>query len=240
MRISSVIRILVAATVTFAVLWMLSTTSFVAVEGHAGEAAAAAFESGEFNANDLSLNHSQCLVHFPNLFSQIEETASFCRKIGGIYAKTFDFLYSLNKDNKHQRGGFQIHIVLKSNKLFIKEYIHDHPNINRAMLLLEHLDRIIQASTEPISDAEFVIDITDQGAGDVVGPVFSLARKHGNQRGWLIPDFGFNAWPEVGVLSYETLRNEIEDFERRVRGGKTKKVDKLFWRGAPMHFKERK
>ncbi|KAJ3080718.1 hypothetical protein HDU99_007594, partial [Rhizoclosmatium hyalinum] len=125
-------------------------------------------------------------------------------------------------------------------KLYIKEYRPSHPNINRALLILDHLNRILSVSPEPLSDVEFVINISDQGGEELAGPVFSLAREVGNNVAWLMPDFGFNAWPEVGVLSYDVLRDQVEDIEARVKVGSVTKEDKLFWRGAPMHFTERK
>ncbi|KAJ3290318.1 hypothetical protein HDU79_003381 [Rhizoclosmatium sp. JEL0117] len=195
--------------------------------------------TSKLDPKNLRLTHSECLHHFPSLFAPITKTTQFYKTHGGVDYTDITRIYSLLRGPSNHPA-FQVHVAIIANKLYIKEYRPSHPNINRALLILDHLNRILSVSPEPLSDVEFVINISDQGGEELAGPVFSLAREVGNNVAWLMPDFGFNAWPEVGVLSYDVLRDQVEDIEARVKVGSVTKEDKLFWRGAPMHFTERK
>ncbi|KAJ3020645.1 UNVERIFIED_CONTAM: hypothetical protein HDU68_010076 [Siphonaria sp. JEL0065] len=171
---------------------------------------------------NLGMSQAQCLSEFPRLFESIDKQVLVYRKRGGVFRSDIEKLSALDTS--------QLHIVIKNGRIYLKKFKNTHPYGNRALSVLSHLHDILSySSSTPIPDVEFVVDCTDYGSASKPGGL-SFTRKTEDELTWLIPDFGFQAWPEVGLLSYTDMRSDSLMYETNG----PKKVEKLLWRGAPM------
>ncbi|ORY51074.1 hypothetical protein BCR33DRAFT_846706 [Rhizoclosmatium globosum] len=91
-----------------------------------------------FSPTNLALTHSECLTHFPSLFTPLDKTASFFTKNPPLTRTYFDSLFTL-RHSPHQNDAFQLLAALKNGSLYIKEYRSHHGNAARAKLLLDQL-----------------------------------------------------------------------------------------------------
>lgn len=87
------------------------------------------------------------------------------------------------------------------------------------------------ASTDDkkLPNIEFVFSIEDWTVADDL-PIWAYDRRGDDTNTWLIPDFGFYAWPEPGVGTYSEVRRRMRDVEETRPFAD--KIPKLVWRGA--------
>ncbi|ORY42031.1 hypothetical protein BCR33DRAFT_698971 [Rhizoclosmatium globosum] len=173
-----------------------------------------------FDQNSLDLSLDKCMLHFPRLFEFIDNTTAFYRitRNGSISLNDIDSI-SMGP------GGSHIRAAVLNNTLYIKTFYKGFHT--RSLALLFSLNQAISHSPVQLPPSEFVIDTGDHGVPHTLG-LWSLARMKSDKSTFLVPDFGFQAWPEVGVLSYTEVRREIEGMIGRGEAGK---IEKLLWRG---------
>lgn len=131
----------------------------------------------------------------------------------------------------------QLYIIATQGKIYSREFA-----------TLHSLHRAILTSTDPLPNIEFTF-ISDDRIGSQA--TWTYARRAEDTALWLIPDFGFWAWPETKVGSYgevhlkaqlaETQKAEFWEGGLPPGGGWTwdRKYDKLVWRGATMDLEVR-
>lgn len=87
------------------------------------------------------------------------------------------------------------------------------------------------ASTDEqmLPNIEFVFSIEDWTIADDL-PIWSYDRRRDDRNTWLMPDFGFYAWPEPGIGTYSEVRRRMRDVEESVPFAD--KIPQLVWRGA--------
>ncbi|KAJ3063082.1 hypothetical protein HDU99_004993, partial [Rhizoclosmatium hyalinum] len=116
-----------------------------------------------FSPTNLALTHSECLAHFPSLFTPLDKTASFFTKNPPLTRTYFDSLFTL-RHSPDQNDAFQLLAAVKNGSLYIKEYRSHHGNAARAKLLLDQLYQAVIQSPDPLPDIEFAVNIEDRGA----------------------------------------------------------------------------
>jgi len=87
------------------------------------------------------------------------------------------------------------------------------------------------ASTDEqkLPNIEFIFSIEDWTVADDL-PIWAYDRRGDDANTWLMPDFGFYAWPEPGVGTYSEVRRRMRDVEETTPFAD--KIPKLIWRGA--------
>jgi hypothetical protein len=84
-------------------------------------------------------------------------------------------------------------------------------------------------SPEPLPNIEFTFNVDDKLSGH---PQWVYARQSHNTELWLMPEFGFWAWPETKIGSYGEVQLKSRMTEQEWPW--SRKIDKLLWRGAIM------
>ncbi|KAK4690016.1 hypothetical protein P7C73_g85, partial [Tremellales sp. Uapishka_1] len=187
------------------------------------------------DAENRHLSQHECLVRYPELYVEADRANAYYAKRGGIKQSDVD---------EAEADGASARLVILDNKLFVKAF---YGGINtRTQAAIAAVYGTLMTSPEPMPDVDFVIQTSDGGGG--VHPHFVLCRKASQPELWLMPDFGFFAWPEPGVGSYSQVRAESLLFEETkldlqlsssdpstIRHDSwEKKIKKLMWRGSPM------
>lgn len=104
----------------------------------------------------------------------------------------------------------------------------------RALAILHALDRAVTASPSPLPDTEFSFCVSDTCDPTHTHTIWALSRLAEDEKMWLMPDFGYWAWPLDLVGGYEQIRAEIVANENESKSGQgwNKKIPKVVWRGA--------
>jgi hypothetical protein len=185
--------------------------------------------SGSWNASrdshNLRLDNKQCSEAFPGLFADIDRAVAD-RKGRRI---TLEELEKVPKINGYVRGMIynqELSVIDKQGGIYSRE-----------LATLSALYRAIITSPEELPNIEFTF-ISD----DKIAPIatWAYARRHEDRLVWLIPDFGFWAWPETKVGSYNMMQQKavvLEDGDEpsgRLPLPFRAKLDRLVWRGATM------
>ena len=76
---------------------------------------------------------------------------------------------------------------------------------------------------------EFVFT-TEDFAGDKAGPVWAYSKRDEHESVWMMPDFGYWAWPEVRVGPYNEVRRRMAAIDEGQRFQEKRK--QLVWRGS--------
>ncbi|KAJ6261229.1 hypothetical protein Dda_3897 [Drechslerella dactyloides] len=186
--------------------------------------------TGKFNVSEelkglaasRHLSHEGCLAIYPGLFVEVDRAAAFWRQKGGI---TLDHI-----DKAMVAGsGNIVRAVILDGELYVKW--KDRGRHSRVHSTLAMIHDAMLTSREPIPDIEFVIYCDDHlDNSDPNVPVLVLDRTDRERHLWLIPDFGFNSWPEPKVGTFSEVKRKAGEFDAR-HPWKTK-TPKLFWKGA--------
>lgn len=99
----------------------------------------------------------------------------------------------------------------------------------RGLATLHALQRALLTAPGLLPDIEMVLRVNDFVAASTA---WSYTRKEDDGDVFLMPDFGYYAWPEPKVGSYGELRRNI-DFAERATPWEHKDA-RLVWRGAPL------
>ncbi|GAA5856217.1 hypothetical protein JCM8547_000826 [Rhodosporidiobolus lusitaniae] len=171
-------------------------------------------------ANLRTFNHEQCDAAFPLLWPEVDWTvAAFRHRIhpgrNGITEEDLDEVERLDGTRVSVVGG----------QLYVKRF-HGEWTL-RSEAMLNSLQMAIKTAPAPgFPDVEFVFRCTDNLEP---GAHFGLTKSRGEAM-WLLPDFGFESWPEPRVLGWQDARRKAMDVDSTLTW--EDKETKLFWRGA--------
>jgi len=172
----------------------------------------------ERDSHNYGLNAAQCNIAFPSLYHEIDRAVKF-RKQNKIQAEELDTAW---------RGDGIARCMIYNNQLYIIEArgIWDQNHRPRALATLHSLNRALTAYPDPLPNIEFTFTDHDSAAFDE-HTTWAYSRLPEQESLWLMPDFGFWGWPDVGLRSYSELQTLIDDQELYFLD----KIPKLVWRG---------
>ncbi|KAI9666787.1 MAG: hypothetical protein M1831_001563 [Alyxoria varia] len=181
----------------------------------------------KFNAkrdgHNYAMSLETCEQAFPGLFDEIDDRVKR-RKHDKITKE------ELPEDRDWPRG--TIRAMLYEGKLYVISASGLHIRRSRPFITLSTLNRaLIPFLHDPtLPNIEFIFSIEDFSVDENL-PIWSYDRKVDDNNTWLMPDYGFYAWPEPGLGTYDEVRKRMEDVEKDV-GSFEDKIPKLLWRGA--------
>lgn len=95
------------------------------------------------------------------------------------------------------------------------------------------------AGAEPVPNIEFLLDLDDDpqrpidlihGAGSNKSSVWGLTRLEEQRHIWLVPDYGYWAWPSALVGGHNQIRRKMTEANKMWPW--EKKIPKVIWRGV--------
>ncbi|EPS29460.1 hypothetical protein PDE_04409 [Penicillium oxalicum 114-2] len=186
------------------------------------------------DALNHGLSDAQCQSAFPKLFTEIDKSASL-RSQTPI---TFNDL-----DSREVEDGM-VRAMINNGQLYIIEYASMPVTASRARATLNSLHRALIADPDRhlLPDIEFILtseDFATEPTGP--GPIWAYSKRDADDSVWLMPDFGYWAWPEVRIGPYEEVRRRIsviDEGETHSDGTVTaglkfhEKRKQLVWRGS--------
>ncbi|RDW74591.1 DUF821 domain protein [Aspergillus mulundensis] len=195
----------------------------------------------EFNVhrdgNNHGLSESQCLSAFPKLFVELERTAEFWAANDGIAYKDVDDV--ARGGGVDGNGNGLVGAAIKDGELYILDYGPQPYTFTRGKATLHSLHRALSAYPDrhTLPDIEFVLTTDDfstpTSTGNRQSPIWSYTKRpDAPDTGiWLMPDFGYWAWPEVAqVGEYKDVRRRISTIDEGLPFSAKKK--QLLWRGS--------
>lgn len=184
------------------------------------------------DAENYGLSDQQCKAAFPKLFGQIENSVA-SRRISKITQEDLDSQKWLN--------GMVRGMVYNGELLIIHaEGLEGYMSRGYATLHALHRALISYPARQSLPNIEFIFLVEDFSRENVPRWVYSRKDSLEHTNVWLMPDFGYWAWPETGVSSYSKFRRRAkaidegigEDGENIGRIDFQSKIMKLVWRGA--------
>ncbi|PQE33648.1 hypothetical protein CJF32_00008657 [Rutstroemia sp. NJR-2017a WRK4] len=166
---------------------------------------------------NLFLTQRQCDAAFPGLFEEVERPVKL-RKNKKITLKELDDTPPLNGFIRAMIYDQQLYIIATYGQIY-----------SRGLATLHALHRAMLTSPEPLPNIEFTFNVDDKLSGH---PQWVYARQSHNTELWLMPEFGFWAWPETKIGSYGEVQLKSQMTEKEWPW--SRKIDKLLWRGAIM------
>ncbi|KAJ5625429.1 hypothetical protein N7510_001738 [Penicillium lagena] len=195
-------------------------------------------ESWEFivkrDGNNHGLSEEQCRAAFPKLFVEIDKSASL-RTENKV---TFKDLDSRNVEDGMVRG------IINRGELYIVDFAAMPVTATRAHATLNSLYRALMAFPDRhlLPSIEFIFtteDFDNEPTG--LAPIWAYSKRDSDDSVWLMPDFGYWAWPEVQIGPYHEVRRRIaaiDDGETDSQGTIIPglrfqdKKKQLVWRGS--------
>ncbi|KAG0146327.1 hypothetical protein CROQUDRAFT_657479 [Cronartium quercuum f. sp. fusiforme G11] len=177
-------------------------------------------EIGEIGIEmDRMMGSERCERVFPNLYNELD-------RVVDVYGKGKNIsLSQLDEAIKHGHA----RVLIYHNRVYIKQF-NGGPG-KRTEAILNSIQEAVITSPERLPNVEFVIKTTDAPVQDDDRyPLWVLDRTSNQEEVWLMPDFGFYAWPEPKVGSMIEVRDKCAKVERELSW--SKKITKAFWRGA--------
>nr|OQO30231.1 hypothetical protein B0A51_01379 [Rachicladosporium sp. CCFEE 5018] len=175
------------------------------------------------DARNYGLSEDQCAEAFPDLYVEIDRAVAHRKKIGNITVDELDVGW---------RGDGIVRAMIHDNQLYVINAagVWDHNHRPRAIGTLHSLHRAISAYPDPLPDVEFTF-VTHDAA--LRGPddnhtTWTYTRLPHQESIFLIPDFGFWGWSDVGIRSYSELQSVLAVNEEYF----IDKRQQLVWRGA--------
>lgn len=191
------------------------------------------------DADNHGLSEEQCRIAFPKLYFDIDESASERRnrsisfkeidsvEVGEavVRAGVFDGEVSYTRcpglecDADHVG---QLYIIDMGDM----RYTH-----SRAQASLYSLHRALTSSPERrnLPNIEFVFSADDY-VSDPSGAIWTYSKRESDRLTWLMPDFGYWAWPEVQIGPYSETRRRMASIDAALPFREKKK--QLLWRGS--------
>jgi len=175
------------------------------------------------DGRNYGLTESKCEAAFPDLYKEVDRAVEYRGRVGNV---------TIEELNVGWRGDGIVRVMIHDNQLYIIDphNVRDSNHRPRSIATLNALNRAITAANEPLPDVEFTLTDHDSALIDPDGNHTTLAysRLAHQESLWLMPDFGFWAWPDVGLRSYTELQALLDEDEDEFLD----KVPKLVWRGA--------
>jgi hypothetical protein len=184
------------------------------------------------DAENYGLSDYQCRAAFPKLFDQVEKSVA-TRRISKITKEDLDSQKWLN--------GMVRGMVYNGELLIIHaEGLEGYRSRGYATLQALHRALISYPARQTLPNVEFVLLVEDFSRENVPRWVYSKQDSPEHTNVWLMPDFGYWSWPEIGVSSYSKFRRRAkaidegisEDGENIGRIDFQSKIKQLVWRGA--------
>ncbi|OGE50788.1 hypothetical protein PENARI_c015G02214 [Penicillium arizonense] len=188
----------------------------------------------ERDGNNHGLSEDQCRTAFPKLYNELDKSSALRADRHFTY-KEFD---SRTVDDGMVRG------IIDRGELYIVDYAPMPATATRARATLNSLYRALTAFPDRhlLPSIEFTFT-TEDFAGDPngSGPVWAYSKRDSDVSVWLMPDFGYWAWPEVQIGPYHEVRRRIaaiDDGEFQGDGTYVpglqfqEKKKQLVWRGS--------
>ncbi|MGI4812604.1 MAG: glycosyl transferase family 90 [Janthinobacterium lividum] len=180
------------------------------------------------DAENEILSQPQCDQSFPGLFQDIDRAVTFWKAEGGITPQHLD-------DMRMKNGMARVKIQNKQ-LYIISAYGKGEDHRRKILAVLSSMYRALVSAPDrnAVPDIEFIFSVEDL-ISDVVGntaPVWSLARKVGEEAAWLFPDFGLWAWDQANnpIGPYSEIVEAVENLESEEVDFREKEM-KLVWRG---------
>ena len=175
--------------------------------------------------------HDVCSsVNYHRAIKDFERYHAFSRQSGSADAYMSACKANPIIDNGSQAGCASI--LISDGTPYVLDFFEGYQTRSKAVF-----HKILSLSKkQKLPDALIVIEFSDGIAnmGDL--PIFSMARRTGDQRGVLYPDFTFDDWPEsVCPHAKEHDHNYTKLFDAFSHlGDLDHRVETLFWRGAEL------
>ncbi|KAK6437114.1 hypothetical protein LTR95_006693 [Oleoguttula sp. CCFEE 5521] len=175
------------------------------------------------DARNYGLSEDQCAEAFPDLYVEINRAVAHRKKIGNITLDELDVGW---------RGDGIVRAMIHDNQLYVINAagVWDHNHRPRALGTLHSLYRAISAFPGELPDVEFTFVTHDDAlrGPDDKHTTWTYTRLSHQESIFLIPDFGFWGWPDVGIRSYSELQSVLAVTEEYF----IDKRQQLVWRGA--------
>ncbi|KAK5788306.1 hypothetical protein VI817_009264 [Penicillium citrinum] len=154
------------------------------------------------DANDHGLSEDQCRIAFPKLFSELDKSV-------GLRSED-PISYTELRGREVEDG--MVRCIIDRGELYIVEFAPQPVTASRARATLNSLHRALKAipNRHELPSIEFIFtseDFANDPTGP--GPVWSYSKRDTDDSVWLMPDFGYWAWPEVQVGPYHEVRRRI-------------------------------
>ncbi|KAK5133218.1 hypothetical protein LTR08_008053 [Meristemomyces frigidus] len=192
-------------------------------QSHIGPATAAWEFDYRRDGGKQGLSEEQCAAAFPELYVEVDRAVAYRIRVGNVTLDDLDVGW---------RGDGIVRARIYDNQLYIIDAhgVWDHNHRPRSIATLHALNRAISAAREPLPDIEFTFTDHDSALIDPNSnhTTWSYSRLAHQESLWLMPDFGFWAWPDVGLRSYRELQMALDYDEDDFLD----KVPKLVWRGS--------
>ncbi|KAJ5937509.1 hypothetical protein N7454_003851 [Penicillium verhagenii] len=148
------------------------------------------------------LSEEQCQIAFPRLFIEIDKSAQLNQETLISY-KDLD---SRTVEDGMVRG------IIDQGELYVVDYAAMPVTGTRARSTLNSLHRALKAYPDRrlLPSIEFTFtteDFAENPTGP--GPIWAYSKREGDDSVWLMPDFGYWAWPEVQIGPYHEVRRRI-------------------------------
>ncbi|KAI9367837.1 glycosyl transferase family 90-domain-containing protein [Aspergillus egyptiacus] len=184
----------------------------------------------EFNVqrdgNNHGLSESQCLSAFPKLFG--ESNRMMERRVASGNLITFKEV-----DDLARRGeDGMVRAAVIDGELYILDFGPMPYTFTRGKATLHSLHRALTAIPDRshLPNIEFVFSTDDFSNG--VSPIWSYSKRPEDEGVWLMPDFGYWAWPETQIGSYSEIRRQIATVDDPQELPFRAKKKQLAWRGG--------
>ncbi|KAJ6186629.1 hypothetical protein N7519_007930 [Penicillium mononematosum] len=179
----------------------------------------------ERDGNNHGLSEDQCRIAFPKLFVEIDKSSALRENKLVTYKEL---------DSRTVDDGM----------LYIVDYAPMPVTASRARATLNSLHRALTAFPDRhlLPSIEFIFT-TEDFAEDTTAqsPIWAYSKRDSDTAVWLMPDFGYWAWPEVQIGPYHEVRRRIaaiDDGETAADGTYVpglqfqEKKKQLVWRGS--------
>ncbi|KAF6237295.1 hypothetical protein HO173_004764 [Letharia columbiana] len=178
-----------------------------------------------FNAtrdgDNLALSEEQCNIAFPKQYTDIHNN------VANLTSNPIT-LSDLDEQDQHDQ---RIRAIIYDGELYI---ISRHGNmwVQNGVATAHALQRALSAfpDRKSLPNIEFFVFTFDiVGENKAVWTYTKPAHDTEFKNQWLMPDFGYWAWPHAHIRSYNHIRNEIRRVEDQVAF--EDKTPQLVWRG---------
>ncbi|KAJ9622781.1 hypothetical protein H2203_006432 [Taxawa tesnikishii (nom. ined.)] len=155
------------------------------------------------DARNYGLSHEQCSSAFPLLYKEIDRAVEH-RRGNKIDVSEVDTAW---------RGDGIVRAMIYKNQLYIIENrgVWDGNHRPRSIATLHALHRAITAYSGPLPNIEFTITDHDSAyfGENTHQTTWAYARLPSSSNLWLMPDFGYWGWPDVGLRSVDVAARDV-------------------------------
>ena len=175
------------------------------------------------DAENYGLSDEQCTAAFPKLYTDIEHMKS-----------KFQNRRISKADIDAVSHGWSIRLMIYEGQLYVIGGLGLHRPMTRGMASLHSINQALIAypARRSLPNIEAVLYTDDDASIEGPGPLWTYTKNAAEPKFdemWLAPDFGFYAWPEPKIGTYDEVRRKIADVEHGLPFEEKKR--QLVWRG---------